>query len=447
MALLGRLDRWRSADELGVPQDALAAIVEADLAFWSLDTPKRVLTNASLPEIKGPIAFARNLAITPLLGSPDGQVAPFPFMPRSGSLDSAFLIGANFALMEMETIVCSLSICCCARHAALIRDMVPKLIRGGDADTLSDNIDTQNLLAIFNAFAMLAGANCAPFPDGQATWLGHAGILYAAGGARILIDPLLPPTSMPSRQPDIPVHPGNVGEVSAVLITHGDHDHLNAQALFMLPRDTTLIIPKTDFVEPYQVDMKRMATLLGFTDVREVAEWERLQFGEAVVIAAPFQGEDWGLNLSARTYLISSPELTIYANADSTFSPDVYTRLAKDFRIDLAFLGVSEASETYVMPPGFGYGEFYTPWIPYERRNEWVQLCNGPEESAAAAVLLGARHAFGYAAGGASCFQLSYSDRGTHEEFAKILKRHHAYPQPLAMKLGIPVTAAYLRET
>ncbi len=368
-------------------------------------------------------------------------------MPRSGSLDRAFLIGANFGLIEMEASVCSLSICCCATHAALIRDIIPKLIRGGDADTLSDNIETQRLLAILNAFAMLEGVTREPFPDGQATWLGHAGILYAAGGARILIDPLFQPRSNPSRRPDIPVHPGNMGEVSAVLITHGDNDHLNANSLFTIPRNTPLVIPKPDVIKPYHVDMKRMVSLLGFTDVREVAEWERLQFGEAIVVAAPFQGEDWGLEIPARTYLVSSPELTIYANADSTSTPDVYQRLAKDFRIDLAFLGVTGASETYVSPPGFGYGDFYTPWIPRERRNEWVQLCNGPEESAEAAALLGARHAFGYAAGGASCFEVAYSDRGTHEEFAKILQQHHGHPQPLALKLGSPVMATHLRET
>jgi L-ascorbate metabolism protein UlaG (beta-lactamase superfamily) len=446
MALLGRLNRWRTADELGVPPDILAAIAEADLAFWSKATPKRVLTNASLPQLKGPIAFARNLSIVPLLKSPEANVSPFPFMPRRGWLDRAVLIGAHFSLVEMETSVISLNICCCERHAALIRDVVPKLTRGCDADMFSDNVEAQRLLAILNMFAMLEGMTREPFPDGQVTWLGHAGLLYAAGGARILIDPMFPPRSLPSRRPDIPVHAGDVGEVSAILITHGDNDHLNAQSLFRFPRNTPLVIPKNDVIRPYQVDMKRMAILLGFTDIREVAEWERLQFGEAVVIAAPFRGEDWGLELSARTYLVSSSELTIYANADSTSSPDVYMRLAKDFRIDLALLGISGASEAYAAPPGFGYGEFYTPWIQRERRNEWVQLCNDPEDSAAAAVLLGARHAFGYAAGGASCFEVGYSDRGTHEEFATILEQHPMRPQPLAMKLGSPVMAARLRE-
>lgn len=446
MALVGRMNRWRTADELGVPQNLLAGVVEADLAFWSTESPRRVLTNASLPELRGPVAFARNIAIAPLLKLPDGQIGLFPFMPRMGTLDGAEWAGAQFSLMEMGASVFSLAIFCCARHAALVRDMIPKLIRGGDAEMLSDSIESQRLLAIFNMLAMLEGTIREPLPDGQATWLGHAGILYAAGGARILVDPFLPWINVPSRLPDTPIHPGQIGAISAVLITHGDNDHLSPKTLCTFPRDTPIVIPKTEVVRPYHVDMKRLLALLGFTDIREVAEWEQLQFGDATVIAAPFRGEDWGLDLPTRTYLISSPELTIYANADSTSAPDVYMRLAKDFRIDLAFLGVTGASETYLTPPGFGYGEFYAPWIPPERHNEWVQLCNGPEESAAAALLLGATHAFGYAAGGASCFDVSYSDRGTHEEFAAILNQLRGRCRPMAMKLGSPVMAADLRE-
>lgn len=447
IALLGYLNRWRTAEELGVPPEVLAATTESDLAYWSLATPKRVLTNESLPHIKGPIALARNLAIAPLLRSPEGQIETFPFMPRIGSLDRTELIGANFSLVEMENTVFSLAICCCPRHGAFIRDVVPKLIRGGDAETLSEDEETQRLLTFLNMCAMLESETREPFPDGQVTWIGHAGILYAAGDARILIDPQIAPTSVPSRISETPVHASKLGDISAVLITHGDNDHLNPPALYNLPRSTPVVIPKTEVVRPYHVDMKRMLALLGFTDVREVAEWERLQFGATTVVAAPFKGEDWGLDLPTRTYLVSSPDLTIYANADSTSSPDVYLRLANEFRIDLAFLGISEASEAYVAPPGFGYGGFYAPWIPTERRNEWVQLCNGPEESAAAASLLGARRAFGYAAGGAACFRVGYSDRGTHEEFARILTQHGGRAQPFAMKFGSPVSLAQLRET
>src|SRR5262249_1760330 len=152
---------------------------------------------------------------------------------------------------------------------------------------------------------------------------------------------------------------------------------------------------------PYQPEMRGVLSLLGFRNVIEVSEWQRLSFGEVTVIATPFRGEDWGLTLSCRTYLVHSPELTVYATADSTSTPGAYDRLASEFRIDLALLGVTGAAEAHAMPPGFGYGDFYGRWIPAERHNEWVELCNGPVESAAAARRLRARHAFGYAAGGA----------------------------------------------
>ena len=40
----------------------------------------------------------------------------------------------------------------------------------------------------------------------------------------------------------------------------------------------------------------------------------------------------------------------------------------------MALLGVTGAEESLVMPPGFGYGNFYAKWIPPERRNEWMSM-------------------------------------------------------------------------
>lgn len=440
--LAARLNRWTTAEEANAPHGLLAALSEADLLFWSRQDSPRVLTNAALPRIEGRIGLARNVTVLPLLGLPDGRLSPFPFMARRGWLDQATLMGAVFSAMELGEPVTALRIACCARHGALMRDVVPKLMAGADAEELGRDEEVRRFVSVLNAAGLLAAPEHKVLGEGQVTWLGHAGILYAAGGSRVLVDPLFHPISTPSREMDVPVHPGEVGRIDAVLITHGDNDHLNPQSLYTLPRETPVVIPAVERPLPHQVDLRRVLTLLGFSDIRELAEWERVSFGEVTVVAAPFRGEDWGLPLPARTYLVSSPELTVYASADSTSSEEVYDRLADEFAIDLAFMGVSGAAETYVAPPGFGYGEFYAPWIPRERRNEWVQLCNGPAEAAQAAARLKARRVFGYAAGGASYYALGYADRGSHEDLARLL--NGSGPEAFALQVGRPVETGAL---
>jgi hypothetical protein len=183
--------------------------------------------------------------------------------------------------------------------------------------------------------------------------------------------------------------------------------------------------------------MLRVLELLGFTDVREVDEWERLAFGDVTCVAAPFRGEDWGLDLPCRTWVVASPELTIYANADSTSDGAVLDRIAREHAVDVAFVGVTGAAESHAAPPGFGYGHFYTPWIAPELHDRWIQLCNGPREAADAARRVGARYAFGYAAGGAPFTDIAYSDRGTHAEMAEHLGEGPT--RALMFRVGVPV--------
>jgi len=193
--------------------------------------------------------------------------------------------------------------------------------------------------------------------------------------------------------------------------------------------------------------MRQLLATLGFSNIREVGEWERVTIGAVTVVAVPFRGEDWGMTLASRTYLVTTPELTIYLNADSVSDDESYDRLADEFQIDLAFLGVSGAQEAHAMPPGYGYGGFYLPWLPAAKHNEWIQLCNGPREAADAARRLRARFAFGYAAGGISGYKLAYTDRGSHRELAELLTPvatvgdgDRDEPQPLELPLGRAVT-------
>jgi hypothetical protein len=226
--------------------------------------------------------------------------------------------------------------------------------------------------------------------------------------------------------------------VDAVLITHGDNDHFNAQALAWIPPATPILIPRTVEKKPYQVDLEGVLALLGFSNVRTMTWWETDPLGALQVTCTPFHGEDWGLTLPSCTWLLSGGGHTVYLSADSVFHEETCRRIAASHTVDLAFLGVTGNAETHLMPPGFGYGDFYALWIPPGKRNQWVELCAGPAESARAAVLLKARHAFGYAAGGAAFMPVAYSDRGTHAELADHLAKGGHAGVPVDLPLARP---------
>jgi L-ascorbate metabolism protein UlaG (beta-lactamase superfamily) len=422
LRLLSQLDAWRTADEVGVAGEALDALVEKRLAFWSHARPERVLTARPT----GGNALADNVFARPLTNG----LVPFPSMPRLGELDHAKMTGMRLEVYEWETAVAQVTVACCARHAAIVRDLIPRL-DGRVVDLADAEREIVNLL---DDAGLLATHTPARRQDDTVTGLAHAGVCVDTGGRRILIDPDLWPRSRPTRHETRPYDPRDLGDVDAVLVTHGDHDHFSPNLFLRSPRTVPVVIPRAKRPQPYHVDMARLLAILGFTNVIEVDEWQELRFGDVRVIAAPFRGEDWGLELPTRTYVVASPALTVYANADSLTDPAALYRIAQEHAIDLALVGVTGAAESHAMPPGFGYGDFYAPWIPRERHDEWVLLCNGPRAAAEAAERLHARHAFGYAAGGAPFCNLAYSDRGTHAEMAAHLKD----TRPLELLVGVP---------
>lgn len=443
LTLLSQLSSWRSAEEIGVPHESLTGLVRANLAFWSARRPKRDLTSAFLKSYSR-ASLRRNVAHRPLVLLETGKLSGIDAMPRRGTLDKARLAGVVLTLCEMEEEVLAAEFICCERHAASLRSLIPLLDGRHDVRELLTVPDTADLLRVLNLLGMIENYEAPALASGSfVTWLGHAAVLYEVEGRRILVDPLLLSQSTPTRYNETPPDPRTWGPVDAVLITHGDNDHLSPNSLLRLPVDTLMVIPSTPEKRDYQVDMRRLLEVLGFTRICELDEWQRLSIGGVTVVAVPFLGEDWGMTLSCRTYVLSSQNLTVFLNADSVSDESAYDRIAAEFDIDIAFLGVSGAAEAYAMPPPYGYGGFYFPWLPEERHNEWIVLCNGPEEAAAAAQQLRARYAFGYAAGGVTSYLLAYSDRGTHEEMASFLREQQTSEgrktEPIEMPLGVAV--------
>ncbi len=441
-ALLARLTSWASASELGVDASVLQWLVARDLVYFSSSAkpPGHVLGHAPLADPHGPVALRRNLRLRPLIVR--GGVSALPFMPRVGTLDGE---GAELAGIE-------------ARRRARRRSrphadrLLREACRAGCARSCrgSDGRHTRSelgeLVDLLDLVGLLENATPATWShnSAQVTWIGHAGLLYEAGGQRVVIDPLFHAPSLPPRRPpgpgdDAPFDPRALGAVDAIFITHGDNDHLHPASLLRFDPHTPIYLPRAPRRFAYQVDLEGVARLLGFTNVHFCAEWETVKLGEVDIVAAPFAGEDWGLELPKRTYLVQHPSLTVYLTADAAFMPEVYRQVAaRAPRLDLACLGVGGCAEPYASGAQYGYGDFYREWVPPEKTNEWIQHTASPEESAVAARLLGARRAFGYAVG-ASYMPMSYSDRGTHADLAAALAGSEV--EAIALPLGRPVSA------
>ncbi len=259
---------------------------------------------------------------------------PWLFMPRRGSLNDKALVGARFASIEVGSEAYVLDLLGAKKHGAALRDLLPLLDGRHDWAALSQSGPlAERLLDWLDAAALLEANDqtlAAPFPPTHVTWLGHAAVLVKVGAATIAIDPLFFTDSAPRRPgrealPD----PRALPIVDAIAITHGDNDHLNPHSLARFSRDTPIIIPRCREARPYQVDIEAVVRFLGFTDVRTLGDWESVAIKDVQLTAAPFVGEDWGLELAKATYVVSGPSGAVYLTADAAAMPEVWQKVAE----------------------------------------------------------------------------------------------------------------------
>ena len=437
------LSRWTHAKDIDLKPQKLWRLVAEGLLFFSVDEPDRHLTGEVGQLARGgPIA--RRASMWPTVAVETAiQIAPMPFMPRGGDLRGAEMVGVRFASLERGVEVLGVTITGSKATGRVLRELLPLLDGSLDASEIiarvSDPRTTKKMLDLLDDVSALTGGAKAPILSDltpQVTWLGHAAVLLTLGGVNLLVDPLFFSMSEPEVS-ERKVDPRSLPKIDAVLITHGDNDHLNPNSLAQLSPDTPIYAPRVgNEPPPFQVDIYGMLKVLGFTNVVEVEPDDAFDVGGCRVTTLPFEGESWGLPLAKVTFLVEGEGKSVFFAADSNEMPSVYEALAG--RVDLAFMGVSGNAETYVMPPGFGYGNFYADWIPRARHQEWVQHCAGPKEALASLRLMKPKQAFGYAAGGASFIRTEYSDAGSHEELAALIEASDLETEPVTLELGVP---------
>lgn len=208
------------------------------------------------------------------------------------------------------------------------------------------------------------GTGHGPTPGDAVTWWGHATTVIELDGTALLTDPLLRPGVGPFGWGPLrwaharPPH-GLARQVSAVLISHLHHDHLDLPSLASVPPGVPIVVPAGG---------GRYLTRHLRADVVEVVEGEELAVGEVTVQAvhARHDGRRWPLGppVAALGYLVTGPARPGAAPGPSPAAPPstgaVATRpcvyFAGDTDLYPAMAELAEHGLTLALLPVGGWG-------------------------------------------------------------------------------------------
>jgi L-ascorbate metabolism protein UlaG (beta-lactamase superfamily) len=170
-----------------------------------------------------------------------------------------------------------------------------------------------------------------PPAAGALTYVGHATVLVELSGRRVLTDPLLGPGILHVRR-RVPAPPAEaLLPLSAILISHAHHDHLDSESLRRLAGECPVIAPR---------GCARLVRASGASEVIEVDEGERVGLGE-VTIEAVHAAHDGrrlpiGPPIPALGYLLEGP-LCVYFAGDTDLFPGM---AALAGRVDVAVVPI-----------------------------------------------------------------------------------------------------------
>ena len=204
------------------------------------------------------------------------------------------------------------------------------------------------------------------------TWMGHSSVLLQINGTNILIDPIFSERCFPlqwlgpKRFSHSGVQTGDLPEIHVLLLTHDHHDHLDPQTIRALDHQVQ------HYIVPLGVEKHLLRWGVSAEKIHRLGGWEQLSLYGAEWICTPtrhFSGRR--LIDQNRTqwcsYVLRADGRTVFVSGDGGFGghfAEIHRRFGD---MDLALMECGQ----------------------YNRRWHWGHLY--PEESAAAAGILGAK--------------------------------------------------------
>lgn len=147
----------------------------------------------------------------------------------------------------------------------------------------------------------------------ELTYVGHATLLIAMDGLRVLTDPLLRQRVVHlRRRAAVPVPA--VGSVDVVLISHSHHDHLDRRSLARLPGGTRVVAPRK---------LAGLLRRIGDLDVVGVDQGDEVRVGPVRISATHAEHDGTrrplGRNAGALGYLLQGTSTVFFAGDTELF--------------------------------------------------------------------------------------------------------------------------------
>jgi len=226
-------------------------------------------------------------------------------------------------------------------------------------------------------------------------YFGHACVVFETADISVVTDPFVSPRPGDGRfcLRDLPP------AIDYCLITHGHADHFVIETLLELRhRIGTVVVPANLGGELFDPSLRLCLEHLGFTDVIEVRDLDRIPIPGGEIIALPFAGEHGDLAIGAKsTYLVDLGGRRAMIGADTRALPDELYELVVDAvgPVDDIFLGL----ECEGAPLTWMYGPLF--FGPVARKLSLARRLNGADAAEATRLVstLGASRIFVYALG------------------------------------------------
>jgi L-ascorbate metabolism protein UlaG (beta-lactamase superfamily) len=174
-------------------------------------------------------------------------------------------------------------------------------------------------------------------------YFGHACILIETKEVSVLVDPLISYYGYESGVEHF--SDGDLPDViDYVLITHNHQDHILFETLLPLRHKIkNIIVPGTNSGALQDPSLKLVFESMGFTNITEINELEKIKFKHCTITGLPFTGEHSDLNIKSKAcYHVAIAEFTFLFAADSRIvEPRIYQHVQKTIgNIDVLFLGM-----------------------------------------------------------------------------------------------------------
>ena len=208
-------------------------------------------------------------------------------------------------------------------------------------------------------------------------YFGHATVLVETKDISIIVDPVI---SYGGYDADVSRYTINdLPEcIDYVLITHNHQDHVLLETLLVLRHKVKkIIVPKSSGGNLQDPDLKLMLNKIGFDNVIELGNMEKVDLGDCVITGMPFMGEHSDLDIRSKLchHISFKNRFKVLFMADScNVEPKLYERIhSVTGDIDVLFLGM----ECDGAPASWLYGPLFSEKL--ERSNDLSRRLSGSD--------------------------------------------------------------------